>query len=125
MPKSLQEFEAYREKMNEKILNAGNLDIKRFFALDSSVYREGALNIKTKELFGLVASTVLRCNDCILYHLNRCVEEGVTDDELYESLSVALIVGGSITIPHIRMAFETIDTCREMQKDDPELKTLL
>ena len=112
MSKNLQEFETYREKMNEKILNADNLDLKRFFALDSSVYREGALDVKTKELLGLIASTVLRCNDCILYHLNRCVEEGLTDEELYESLSIALIVGGSITIPHLRYAFEMIPEIR-------------
>ena len=112
MSRSLEEFHAYREKMNKKILDADNLDIKRFFGLDSSVYREGALDAKTKELLGLVASAVLRCDDCILYHLVRCAEEGVTDDEFYETLSIALIVGGSITIPHLRYAFEMIEEIR-------------
>ena len=112
MKSKIQEFHAYREKMNKKILDAGNLDIKRFFGLDSSVYRKGALDAKTKELLGLVASTVLRCNDCILYHLVRCAEEGVTDDEFYEALSIALVVGGSITIPHLRYAFEMIEKIR-------------
>ena len=112
MSKSLEEFRAYRKKMNKKILDAGNLDIKRFFSLDSSVYREGTLDAKTKELLGLVASTVLRCDDCILYHLVRCAEEGVTDDEFHEALSIALIVGGSITIPHLRYAFEMIEEIR-------------
>ena len=112
MSKNLEEFRTYREKMNKKILDAGNLNIKRFFGLDSSVYREGALDAKAKELLGLVASTVLRCDDCILYHLVRCAEEGVTDDEFYEALSIALVVGGSITIPHLRYAFEMIEKIR-------------
>lgn len=92
--KDIQEFHEHREKMNKKILDADNLEINRFFALDSSVYQEGALDGKTKELLGLVASSVLRCNDCILYHLIRCTEEGVTDAELQEALSIALVVGG-------------------------------
>ena len=100
----LREFRTFRERMNERILEAGNLEIKRFFALDSRVYDEGALPTKTKELLGLVASTVLRCDDCITYHVVRCKEEGVTDDEIFECLSVALVVGGSITIPHLRRA---------------------
>ncbi|OVE80345.1 carboxymuconolactone decarboxylase family protein, partial [bacterium I07] len=100
MAKSLEEFQQYRERMNEKILGTDNLQLKRFFALDGSVYRDGALDRKTKELMGLVSSTVLRCNDCILYHLTQCIENGVTDEEFHETLSIALIVGGSITIPH-------------------------
>ena len=108
----LKEFREYREKMNKKILDLDNLDIKRFFALDSAVYREGALDGKTKEMLGLVASTVLRCNDCILYHLIRCIEEGVSDEELYESFSIALVVGGSIVIPHLRYAAEMIEKIR-------------
>ena len=95
--------------MNEKILASGNLEIQRFFALDERVYKEGALPVKTKEMMGLVASAVLRCNECIFYHVDRCVEEGVTPEEIYEALSVALVVGGSVTIPHIRYAFEALD----------------
>ena len=105
MSKSLDEFQQYRERMNEKILAADQLDIKRFFNLDSAVYRPGALDAKTKELLGLVASTVLRCNDCIAYHIIQCAKEGVKDKEFHEALSVALVVGGSITIPHVRYAF--------------------
>lgn len=116
MSKNLEEFRKYRERMNRKILDGNNLDIERFFRLDSSVYREGALDRKTKELLGLVASTVLRCNDCILYHLIRCAEEKVTDPEFYEAISVALVVGGSITIPHIRYAFEMLEKVRAQEK---------
>ncbi len=101
---TLEEFRHFREKMNQAILEAGNLDIKRFFALDSRTYEAGALNGKTKELLGLVASMVLRCDDCITYHVVRCREEGVTDEEMYEAFSVALVVGGSIVIPHLRRA---------------------
>ncbi len=101
---TLEEFRHFREKMNQAILDAGNLDIKRFFALDSRMYEAGALDTKTKELLGLVASMVLRCDDCITYHVVRCREEGVTDEELYEAFSVALVVGGSIVIPHLRRA---------------------
>ncbi|MFH1942161.1 MAG: carboxymuconolactone decarboxylase family protein [bacterium] len=118
MSESLEEFKKYRERMNKKILDADNLDIKRFFALDSSVYRHGVLDEKTKELLGLVASTVLRCNDCILYHLIRCSETGVTDAELHEALSVALVVGGSITIPHLRYAFDMIEKIRSEKMED-------
>ena len=113
MSESLKRFREYRERMNEKILEAGNLETKRFFALDGSVYRAGVLDGKTKELLGLVASTVLRCNDCILYHLVRCAEEGATDDEMREALSVALVVGGSITIPHLRYAYEMMEEIRQ------------
>jgi AhpD family alkylhydroperoxidase len=106
--------------MNARILSSGNLGIKRFFALDSRAYEKGALDAKTKELLGLVASVVLRCNDCITYHVIRCVEEGVRDEEFFEALNVALIVGGSITIPHIRRAAETLDQCRdEARKNRP------
>lgn len=103
--------------MNERILSADNLGIKRFFALDSRAYEKGALDVKTKELLGLAASTVLRCNDCITYHVIRCVQEGVSDEELFEALNVALVVGGSITIPHIRRAADTLDQCRKKQKE--------
>ncbi len=113
MLSSLDEFRRYRERMNERILSSGNLGIKRFFALDSRVYEKGALDVKTKEILGLVASTVLRCDDCIAYHVIRCVQEGVSDKELFEALNVALVVGGSITIPHVRNAVSVLDECRE------------
>ena len=109
---SLQEFRAFRERMNERILSADNLEIKRFFALDSRAYESGALPVRTKELLGLVASLVLRCDDCISYHMVRCCEEGVTDDEFFETLSIGLIVGGSIVIPHLRRAVATLDELR-------------
>lgn len=115
---NLNEFRKYREKMSAKILAADNLEIKRFFNLDTAVYRGKALDAKTKELLGLVASTVLHCNDCIGYHMIRCAEEGVTDAEFHESLSVALVVGGSITIPHLRYAFEILEEIRKFEKHD-------
>lgn len=118
----LEEFRRYREMMNERILSAGNLGIKRFFALDSRAYEEGVLDVKTKEMIGLVASTVLRCNDCITYHTIRCVQEGVSDEELFEALNVALVVGGSITIPHLRRAVDTLDQCREKQRKGQAVK---
>jgi len=103
--------------MNSRILSGGNLGIKRFFALDNQAYEKGALDVKTKELLGLVASMVLRCDDCISYHVIRCVQESVSDEQFFEALNVALIVGGSITIPHIRRAVETLDQCREKQRN--------
>jgi AhpD family alkylhydroperoxidase len=111
----LEEFKSYREHMNARILSANNLGIKRFFALDSRAYEKGVLDVKTKELLGLVASTVLRCNDCITYHVIRCVQEDVSDQEFFEALNIALIVGGSITIPHIRRAVDVLDQCRKKQ----------
>ena len=101
---SLAEFRAFRERMNAEILGEGNLVVNRFFALDSRAYEAGALDVRTKELLGLVASMVLRCDDCITYHVVRCREEGVTREEAFEALSVALVVGGSIVIPHLRRA---------------------
>jgi AhpD family alkylhydroperoxidase len=112
---SLEEFRKYRERMNERILKSENLGIKRFFALDSRAYEKGVLETRTKELLGLVASTVLRCNDCITYHVIRCAQEGINDAEFFKALNVALIVGGSITVPHIRRAVETFDECRKKQ----------
>ncbi len=96
---TLEAFRHFREKMNAAILEAGNLNINRFFALDTRTYESGALPVKTKELLGLVASMVLRCDDCVTYHLVRCREEGVNDAELYDAFAVALVVGGSIVIP--------------------------
>jgi AhpD family alkylhydroperoxidase len=108
-PSTLEEFRHFREKMNEAILNAGNLTIKRFFALDTRTYEQGALDVKTKELLGLVASMVLRCDDCITYHTVRCREEGVSDDEFFDACAVALVVGGSIVIPHLRRAVARLE----------------
>lgn len=113
MSNRLDDFQAYRSRMNERIFELDHLGIKRFFNLDTAAYREGALDPKTKELLGLVASTVLRCNDCIDYHLIQCTEAGWTDEELQDALNVALIVGGSIVIPHLRHAIETIDLLHE------------
>ena len=90
--------------MNKEILEEGNLVINRFFALDGRAYEAGALDVKTKELLGLVASLVLRCDDCVTYHLIRCAEEGVSRSEVFETLSIGLVVGGSIVIPHLRRA---------------------
>lgn len=93
--------------MNELVLEKGNLEIKRFFNLDGQVYEDGALPRKTKELLGLVASLTMRCDDCIEYHLRRCREEDVSDEEFMEALAIGMVVGGSTTIPHLREAFET------------------
>ena len=104
MGEKIDQFNAFRTEMNERILGTGTTETKRFFALDSRVYEDGALPAKTKELLGLVASTVLRCNDCITYHVLQCAKHGVTREEFVEAFDVALIVGGSIAIPHIRQA---------------------
>jgi AhpD family alkylhydroperoxidase len=106
MGKLAQEFNEYRGKMNEVILGQQNKVINRLFNLDTNTYAEGALPVKTKELLGLVASMVLRCDDCIRYHLGKCHEAGVTTEELYEVFAVANIVGGTIVIPHTRRAAE-------------------
>jgi AhpD family alkylhydroperoxidase len=100
------DFNDYRARMNEKILSQDNLVLKRLFNLDTNTYQEGALPVKTKELLGLVASMVLRCDDCIKYHLGKCHELGVTKDEIFETFAVANIVGGTIVIPHTRRAVE-------------------
>jgi AhpD family alkylhydroperoxidase len=112
MPDSLDDFQKSRAELNDEILNCGHLGIKRFFALDHQTYEPGPLDIKTKELLGLVASTVLRCDDCITYHLVRCGEVGWRRAEVIDALNVALVVGGSITIPHVRRAFARM---REIQ----------
>jgi AhpD family alkylhydroperoxidase len=109
MADRLEEFRRFRERMNDRILGSGNLEIKRFFALDTRAYEDGALPVRTKELLGLVASLVLRCDDCVTYHVLRCREEGVTRPEFLEAFNVALVVGGSITIPHLRRAVATLD----------------
>lgn len=109
----------YRTEMNEKILTCGFSDYKKFFALDHKAYVQGALPAKTKELMGLVASMVLRCNDCIFYHLDRSVEEGASREELQEAMNIALIVGGSIVIPHLRYAFDVLDELLSTKEEDP------
>ena len=105
----LAEFRAFRERMNQTILAENNLVINRFFALDGRAYEPGALDVRTKELLGLVASLVLRCDDCVTYHLVRCAEEGIGRDAVFESLSIGLVVGGSIVIPHLRRAVDRWD----------------
>jgi AhpD family alkylhydroperoxidase len=113
MQKRIDRFHEHRTRMNEKILSTGFLPFKQFFSLDTKAYTGGALDEQTKELMGLVASTVLRCDDCITYHLERCADLGVEREKLYETLNVALVVGGSITIPHIRRAFEILEELEE------------
>lgn len=102
----VKQFNDYRQKMNEKILAADNKVIKRLYNLDTNTYADGALTVKTKEMMGLVASLVLRCDDCVKYHLGKCKELGVTTDELFELFAVCNIVGGTIVIPHTRRAVE-------------------
>lgn len=109
MAKKTGETRLYRTEMNERILNSGFRDFNKFFALDTKAYTDGALPSKTKELMGLVGSMVLRCNDCIFYHIDRAVSEGATREELHETFNIALVVGGSIVIPHLRYAFEVMD----------------
>lgn len=108
-PNTIEAFRHFREKMNAAILEAGNVNINRFFALDTRTYEAGALPVKTKELLGLVASMVLRCDDCVTYHVVRCREEGVTDPEFFDAFAVALVVGGSIVIPHLRRAVARLE----------------
>jgi AhpD family alkylhydroperoxidase len=103
------EFTAFRKRMNERILAEPNQVVRRFFALDTQTYQPGALDAKTKELLGLVASLVLRCDDCISYHVAQCREAGVNRDEMFEAFSVGLVVGGSIVIPHLRRAVDFLD----------------
>ncbi len=106
MPSQVEQFNAYRVKMNDKILAEDNKVIKRIFNLDTNAYKKGYLDVKTKELLGLVASAVLRCDDCIKYHLETSFKEGVTKEEIMETLSIATLVGGTIVIPHLRRAYE-------------------
>lgn len=103
------ETRLYRSEMNDKILGAGFKEFNKFFALDTNAYQPGAIEVKNKEMMGLVGSMVLRCNDCIFYHLDRCVIEGCTRQELYEAMHIALVIGGSIVIPHLRYAFDVLD----------------
>lgn len=105
----VQQFTAFRQRMNERILAEPNQVVRRFFALDTQTYQAGALDVKTKELLGLVASLVLRCDDCISYHVAQCRDAGVSRDEMFETFSVGLVVGGSIVIPHLRRAVDFLD----------------
>jgi ribonuclease HI len=109
MKKSVSETRKYRLEMNDKILNSGFMDFKKYFALDNKAYIDGAIPAKTKELMGLVGSMVLRCNDCIFYHIDRSIQEGATREELYETFNISLIIGGSIVIPHLRYAMEILE----------------
>lgn len=123
MKNRLDDFKSYRLRMNSRIAEIDHLGIKRFFNLDTRAYNDGALDGKTKELLGLTASMVLRCNDCIDYHIVQCVEAGWKDEELYDAFNVALIVGGSIVIPHLRHAVETLDLVRtEKGQTKPHLE---
>jgi len=109
MADRVQEFNEFRSRMNERILGADNRPIKRFFGVDTLTYESGALDVRTKEMLGLVASMVLRCDDCIAYHIQQCKKEGVSDQEMFDVFSVALVVGGSIVIPHLRRAVAFLD----------------
>ena len=106
MPDQVKEFNAYREKMNAKLLADNNKIVKRIFNLDTNAFKEGHLNVKTKELLGLVSSLVLRCDDCVRYHLETCFKEGVTKEEVMETMSIGTLIGGTIVIPHLRRAYE-------------------
>jgi AhpD family alkylhydroperoxidase len=112
----IEEFQKKRLILNKRVMATEHLGIKRFFNLDTGAYQDAALDAKTKELLGLVASMVLRCNDCIDYHIIQCVDLGWSDVELYEAFNVALVVGGSIVIPHLRHAVESLDLYRESKK---------
>lgn len=115
MQNQVEEFNAYRAKMNEKILGDNNKIIKRIFNLDTNAYTAGALDVKTKELLGLVASAVLRCDDCIKYHLENSFKEGVTKEETMEALGIATLVGGTIVVPHLRRAYEYWEALEEQE----------
>lgn len=109
MSNPVEEFNAYRSRMNDEILSDNNTIIKRIFNLDTKAFKEGALDVKTKELLGLVASAVLRCDDCIKYHLEKCHKEGLTRPQIIEALSIATPIGGTIMIPHLRRAYEFLE----------------
>jgi len=113
----VEEFNEYRGKMNEKILASDNKVLKRIFNLDTNTFAEGALDIKTKELLGLACSMVLRCDDCIKYHLGKCYEAGLSQKEVFEAFAIANLVGGTIVIPHLRRAVEYWETLEEKSDD--------
>ncbi len=113
-------FTEFRQRMNKRILDEPNQVVRRFFALDTQTYQAGALDVKTKELMGLTASMVLRCDDCISYHVAQCLEAGVTREEMFEAFSVGLVVGGSIVIPHLRRAVDFLDRLEQGQAATPD-----
>ncbi len=113
MSNKVQEFNSYRQKMNDKLLSNDNKVIKRIFNLDTNAFKEGHLPVKTKELLGLVASAVLRCDDCIQYHLETAYTNGVSKEEMMETMSIATLVGGTIVIPHLRKAYEYWETLEQ------------
>ena len=115
----VKEFTEFRQRMNERILAEPNQVVRRFFALDTQTYQAGALDVKTKELMGLTASMVLRCDDCISYHVAQCKDAGVTRDEMFEAFSVGLVVGGSIVIPHLRRAVDFLDRLEQGEAGAP------
>ncbi|WP_196888089.1 carboxymuconolactone decarboxylase family protein [Aureivirga sp. CE67] len=116
MADAVKEFNDYRQKMNDKILSEDNKVFKRFFNLDTNAFKEGHLDVKTKELLGLVASVVLRCDDCVKYHLESCHKEGFYKEQIMEALSIATLIGGSIVIPHLRRAYEFWEILEENAK---------
>lgn len=120
MSDRLAEFTEFRQRMNERILGQDNQVVRRFFALDTQTYKPGALDLKTKEMLGLVASLVLRCDDCISYHVAQCHAAGVSRDELFEVFSVGLVVGGSIVIPHLRRAVDFLDRLEAGEQVTPD-----
>ena len=109
----MEAFQKERERLNEVVMSYAGMPIKRFYSLDAQAYREGALPAGTKELLGLVASLVLRCDDCVQYHILRCHKEGISDEQLVEALTIGLIVGGSITVPHMRRALDAWDSLKK------------
>ena len=113
-------FTEFRQRMNTRILGEPNQVVRRFFALDTQTYQAGALDVKTKELLGLVASMVLRCDDCISYHVAQCKEAGVNRDEMFEAFSIGLVVGGSIVIPHLRRAVDFLDKLEQGEAASPD-----
>lgn len=115
----VKEFTEFRQRMNERILAEPNQVVRRFFALDTQTYAAGALDVKTKELMGLTASMVLRCDDCISYHVAQCKDAGVTREEMFEAFSVGLVVGGSIVIPHLRRAVDFLDKLEQGEAASP------
>lgn len=119
MTDRITQFTQFRKRMNERILEQDNQVVRRFFALDTQTYKDGALPLKTKEMLGLVASLVLRCDDCISYHVAQCNEAGVSRDEFFEVFSVGLVVGGSIVIPHLRRAVDFLDEIEAGKPDAP------
>ena len=116
MSKLVEDFNEYRSRMNGKLLADNNKIVKRIFNLDTNAYAEGALDVKTKELLGLVASTVLRCDDCVKYHLETSYKLGITKEEMMEAMGIATLVGGTIVIPHLRRAYEFWEELEESQQ---------